>query len=186
MLFLYLECYAQDNKEKNSILFGETSFGYFTHDKSGSLTFSLSINYQYKKSLFTLRESFFSSTPFITDNYAPYDYREKRETSLFYGRRYIKNSFSYSFSFGISKTYSDQFNDIKKNFEDISYLGIPLEVNIRWFKANKKPFKLLGLLPIGKPTAFGLSNGVRLFSSISKNSYIGLGYTIGFGNYKKY
>ena len=67
-----------------------------------------------------------------------------------------------------------------------SFIGLPLEFNIRWFRKGKKINKLFGLIPISKETGLGSSSGLKLFATISKKSYIGLALNFGFGYYKNY
>ena len=179
ILLLYgLQNFAQEIIPKNSFIFLETSIGIFTYDASGGMSFSISANYQHKNNLFKIGRVLLSSTPFNIDidKVVQTDYKEKRETSFLYGKRYIKNGFSYSFLGGISTASTSEFN----------FIGLPLEFNLRWFKSKKERMRFLGLIPFGKPTGIGFSNGLKLFGSISKHSYIGLSYTVGFGYYKIY
>ncbi len=120
------------------------------------------------------------------------------EIALLYGKRYVKRGHSYSFSAGvsynsldieivntISATATNQFSETRVSEND-NYIGVPLEVNIKWFKKKKSPYRVLELFPVGEDTAVGNSIGVKLFGTISKSSVIGVGLTIGIGSHKYY
>lgn len=188
LLLFCLQNFAQEITPKNSFIFLEASIGYFNYNASGGLAFSIAANYQNKNNIFKIERVFLTSTPFNIDidNVQPNDYNEKTETSFLYGKRYIKDGFSYSILGGISSVSTTEFNQIETRIDDINFIGFPIEFNIRWFKSKKERMRFLGLIPFGEPTGIGFSNGFKLFGSISKHSYIGLSYTVGFGYYKIY
>ena len=97
----------------------------------------------------------------------------------------INKEFSYSFSGGFSYTNFTNTPKIDPVFEN-SFIGFPFEINVKWFKAEKEKLKLFAIIPIGKPTGFSSSMGVKLFGNISKKSYVGIGLTFGLGYYKNY
>lgn len=66
------------------------------------------------------------------------------------------------------------------------YAGVPFEANIHWFKARKERFRIYGLIPLGHPMGFGGSIGLKVFGSVSKNSYIGFGLMYGLGWHREY
>ncbi len=153
-----------------------------------------SLNYQYKDHLFSIRRN---SIRVIEDDFGllfwflPFtllDAQKKlTETAFLYGKRYIKDGFSYSFSAGISSIQArklDANNVIVLNTK--SMVGIPVEFNVRWFKSKKSTYKFLGLVPIGKPTGLGMSTGIKIFGTIANEAYVGIGINFGFGYYKKY
>lgn len=186
-------CYSQDKKEGNKIFFMDFFIGGSTFS-NGSVNSGFSVNYQNKEDLITFRAS---SSKKLEDDAAiiiwllPIAYlstpKNSQEYSFLYGKRFIKNDFSYSSSIGISLI---KHNTIDPIFQEInhseSFLGLPLEFNVRWFRKDKKINKLFGLIPIGKETGFGSSSGLKLFATISKKSYIGLALNFGFGYYKNY
>jgi hypothetical protein len=111
------------------------------------------------------------------------------EVSVLYGWRFTSRASSTSFSIGTSlNSFSEQVPDnanqtvIKKR----RYAGVPFEANIKWFRAKKERFKMYGLFPVGRPTAFGGSFGFKLFGQVSRYCYAGLGAVIGLGFHKKY
>ncbi|WP_347173552.1 hypothetical protein [Polaribacter uvawellassae] len=186
-------CYSQDKKEGNKIFFVDFFVGGSTYS-NGNVNSGLSINFQNNKDLFTFRTS---NSKKLQDNATvifwllPFSFsatpKNSQEYSFLYGKRFIKNDFSYSTSIGVSLI---KHNTIDPIFQEIgsseSTLGIPLEFNLRWFRGDKKANKLLGLIPISKETGFGASSGLKLFATISKKSYVGLALNFGFGYYKDY
>ncbi|WP_445733801.1 hypothetical protein [Mariniflexile sp.] len=199
IVFLYCSLSAQnavDSTElkSNPIIYLEGNFGYTGGNASG-FTIGCQINYQNNKDLFTFRyqnqsnlKSDYVAVAFIAFPYIYSDFNID-EYSILYGKRYIDNNESYSFSIGVSNNI--KHSKIKENnivyWQDESYIGIPFEVTIKWFKANKKRFRAYyGLIPIGKPTAFGRSFGFKLYGNVGKSSYIGAGLSLGYGWHKKY
>ena len=133
-LLMVLSTYAQE--KQNIILYPEASLGVFLYKNQSSISGSLSLYYQHQQNLFSIRRRILTS---VSDPINKYELIliESHENSMMYGRRIINNRFSYSFSAGISKTYSHVYDEqVKKNVE-ISYIGFPLEFNIKWFKPKK-------------------------------------------------
>ena len=193
-LVFNLIIYAQEKQDSikvktNPIVFGEINIGYSNGYIKG-LTTGLSLNYQTKRNLVTFRSlqrykiekiEFFIIFPITVETSI------FTENSLLYGKRYIKDDFSYHFSGGIS--YNDFRRKNKDNvvIDQHNFIGFPLEIGYRWFKPKKERFRVLyGLIPIGKPTSFGGSVGLKLYGNIAKNSYVGLSLSIGLGWHKKY
>ena len=190
--------YAQDtpNVEDNSnpILFLESIFGYAGGSAHGP-TIGAELNYQQRKNVFSLRYIYQTrfnfdfailglvGFPIITNDL------NINEISALYGYRTIKDGHSWSFSGGVSAniaTYKTK-NDgvISKDYE--TFAGFPFEINIKWFKKEKKRFRAYyGLIPIGKPTSFGRSLGFKFYGNIGKVSYVGVGLNYGFGWHKVY
>lgn len=175
--------------KRNHIYFGEISIGYASGDLSG-ISGGLSLNYQRKNNLFTFRilettriekvDFFFGVLPYNIDS------KTLREYSFLFGKRTIKNDFGYHFSGGISYV---NFKEIKNDIQlsNVDYIGLPLEIGINWFNRQKERYRAyFGLIPVGKPTSFGRSVGFKLYATIAKKSVVGLGLTIGLGNYKNY
>ena len=173
--------------KKNSIIFVEGSVGY-TNGYVEGLTVGAHFNYQVKNNLFTFRLSqtinvvkveFFLIFPISSD------INTINEYSLLYGKRYIKGGFSYHFSGGISHNV---YKNNRGNIDVIDrYFGFPLEVGVNWFNSKRERYRILyGLIPVGKPTSFAKSVGVKLYANIAKKSYVGIGMTFGLGWHKKY
>lgn len=109
------------------------------------------------------------------------------EVALLYGLRTIEENHAYSFSLGVS--YSGYYQNYDKNVNNninYDYVGVPFEANIKWFKEEKRRFRIYGLIPVGKPTAFGGAIGFKLFGNISRQTYAGIGLTYGLGFHKVY
>ena len=96
--------------------------------------------------------------------------KHNNECALLYGKRLLQDNHSYSISGGIS------YNHFISNISDSNYVGLPLEVNIIWFYSKKNN-------TIGN--AITPKFGFKLFGSISKNSFVGIGISLGIGNHKK-
>lgn len=194
VLFLTFESFSQKNDSKNNnIFFYEISSGGSFGDGGGGNA-AFSINYQTKEHLFTYKYSgTFKIDPesrFLIA-FIPFAYiflpLKLEERALLYGKRYLRNEVSYSFSAGISYTdYHDEFVDYDRATETGRFIGFPFEINARRFNREKSKLKLIGIIPIGKSNGFGMAGGIKLFGSLSKKSYIGIGLTMGFGYYKNY
>jgi hypothetical protein len=195
ILITNLNAYSQEKNEP--ILFGEFIFGGAGEiNGNGGFLLGGELNYQRKTHLFSARyleHIQLESEAVFLSPFTPIPIiREKinhQEIALLYGKRWIYNGSSLSISGGVSlNTYSNRITD--ENNEQIkikeSYIGIPLEVNFKWFKSRKKRYRIYGVIPVGKPTAFGRNFGFKLIGNISKNSFIGLGIVYGFGIHKNY
>ncbi len=190
-------CYSQE--KKNIIVFAEYIDGFsFMNSSQSQPNFGVELNYQFLKNLISTRfilndfehkkgGSFGFGQPIV---------REKTnekidELSLLFGRRYIKNGHSYSISIGASynfynKDYIKKVDGIITQLTNDSknFLGIPYELNIKWFK--KKKSKYLGIIPLNKTTSFGNSIGLKIYGNITNKSYWGFGITLGIGYHKIY
>lgn len=197
--FYSINIHSQEKKEDNlPILFGEVLFGGAGRiNGNGGILIGGELNYQYKKDLFSLRyihNSQVQSDVLFLTPVTPFPIlREKqinKETGLLYGKRWIYGSSSLSISGGISlNNYLNNLTDENnRNYRTTeNYVGFPFEVNYKWFKSEKKRYRILyGLIPVGKPTSFGRNFGFKLIGNISKNSFIGLGIVAGLGVHKKY
>jgi len=195
-IFLFsLSLFGQDSlKKTNPIIFGDIGFGIPVSGIDG-IQFNSSLNYQYKKSLFTLRivavQSFTVAAAELTPiTFFPYfkDAGHLTEESILYGWRFAQDGHSYSISAGISdndRVIVYYTNKIKHQLE-YRYAGLPFEMNVLWFKARKQKYHLYYLIPVGKPTAFGHSFGFKLSGNISQHSYMSLGMVFGLGLHKEY
>lgn len=189
---------AQEQKKQNtSILFGDLYLGLSSNLKSNTaLLGGVSLNYQINKNLLTARytENIYFDSYVYEDNMFIFpfilDKAINKELALLYGLRWVFNKTSLSVSGGIStnthvfKVVEKSSNQLKKIKE--SDIGFPFEVNFKLFKGRKKPFKILGIIPVGDPTALGSSFGLKIIGNISKHSYIGAGIAYGFGVHKQY
>ncbi len=196
LLLLLLFSIVSFSQEKNTtsnnpIIYADMTLGFsLMNTYSGIGT----INYQTKNNLFTYRFSelyhitakdkkWLIVFPFLIFSSA----LKSREHAFLYGKRYENNDFSYSFSGGLSYTrYTDNPSLLNPTSLKNSFFGFPFEVNVKWFKSEKKRFRIYSLIPVGKPTGLGGSFGIKLFGNISKKSYIGIGLTFGLGYYKNY
>ncbi|WP_419803559.1 hypothetical protein [Mucilaginibacter sp.] len=185
--------FAQDSVKTNPIIFAELYFGGAVAGLTGLETGG-SLNYQFKNSLLTFRASNLSNLdinilapiipiPIITNrNYT-------NELDLLYGLRHIKSGYSVSFSVGVSynyhveKTYDNSYNLTKKSD---SYAGLPFELNFKLFKKNKSRYRVYYVFPVGKPTGFGRSFGLKISGNASKYSYVAIGLVLGLGYHKHY
>ena len=184
------------SQKTNPILFADFGNG-FGNDMTGKagVLFYGSLNYEKNKNLITARYSQLNELgldiipvgfivfPLVTNDVTA------KEIALMYGRRYTSNKFSFSFSGGISTNIYDQvLKSDGGNYykQTTNYIGLPLEFSIRWFKSEKSPYTIYGLIPVGKPTALGNSIGFKLIGNISRHSYIGLGLNFGIGYHKEY
>lgn len=173
---------AQDTIKTNPIIYTESLFGYSPLGAKG-VDFGLSLSYQFKKSLFTVRGNT------IADNFGILSDNAYGEIALLYGLRFIRSGHSLSTSIGISKNEHDELytvgmfgTDVKNDF----YWAIPYELNIKWFNKEKEKVAILGLFPIGNVTAFGGGAGFKLHGNVSKNPYLALAFVGGFGFHKRY
>lgn len=196
LIFLCIIAFSVTNAQKNQdsikikenpILFGDFFIGYSNTGKRAA-TVGINLNYQVKNNLFTFRTSETKSIDridWILIFPVSIVSNTTTEYALLYGKRYIEDDLSYHFSGGFSYNINEDINgNIKTN--DF-FVGLPLEVGMTFFKSKKEKLRVLyGLIPVGKPTSFGKSMGLKLYANIAKRSYVGLGLTFGLGWYKIY
>jgi|TARA_B110000967_G_scaffold207902_1_gene258465 hypothetical protein len=173
--------------KENPIIFGDILLGYANTGKS-AVTVGLNINYQSKNDLFTFRTSETTSIDKIEWFLFIPIFKVTNTTTEYaalYGKRYIEDGTAYHFSGGISYNIKEDVNGNLKTRD--TFIGFPVEAGISWFKSEKKRFRVFsGLIPVGKPTSFGRSIGIKLYGNIAKRSYVGLGLTFGLGWHKIY
>lgn len=144
------------------------------------------VSHQVKRHLFTTRYVY----ALEQREYPPSDLDETtlHEVSLLYGWRFIDKGMSYSLSLGGS--YNWHATSSRRRYQTTTKssrcLGVPFEANALLFKARRKPFRVLGLIPVGKPTGFGRSIGVKVAGNFSKHSYAGVGLSYGLGWHQRY
>ncbi len=205
LLFLFLPFLGfgknlvdNDSIQKNNpIIFSEFSIGLGKGSSSGGYL-GANLNYQYKEHLFTFRYNEFVGIEYnkgigysIFPSYK--NVENFSEYSLLYGNRYVENGFSFSWSAGLGIVYNERRKYIPEQnkygkWNNNTNIGIPIELNVKWFKSEKKRFRAYyGLIPVGKKkVVFGRSFGFKFIGNISKNSYFGVGITYGFGTHKEY
>lgn len=186
----------------NPIIFGELYGGFGAGNSFGAL-WGTNINFQHKKSLFTIRHLGYSG---IENNkvrtgevthimiFPSYENVQKvSEFSLLYGNRYIKNKSSFSWSVGLGVISQDRrkYNSTTNKYENwynSTHLGTPLELNVKWFSSKKRKFRApFGTIPLTEEkVGFGRSYGIKFIGNISKTSYFGFAATYGFGTHKNY
>lgn len=188
---------VEDSKKvqkDNPIVFAELLLGMAGGSANGP-TIGVTVNYQEQKNLFTMRYiyQYEIETEFAVIGFVGFptfvNKGQSNEFSFLYGRRAVKDGRSLSFSGGISVNnaiYNESQNNSVSN-NDLTFIGFPFELNIKWFKKEKKQFRAyFGLIPIGKPTSFGRSFGFKLYGNLGKLSYVGVGINYGFGWHKRY
>ena len=188
---------AQEEKDRyaktNTIWFAESSLGlgsiYNGENSAAAFNFNFTANYQHKKSLYTLRYNYVAdiSVTFIFFFPVPTESQSINELGLLYGRRWLFEGGSLSVSGGAS------LNNYKSNiiggevFENSNHIGFPFEINARLFKKKKGVYRAFyGLIPVGKPTAFGRGVGLKLSGNIANRGFISFGITFSLGAHKYY
>lgn len=179
--------------KQNPIIFADFFLGY-TNGYVKGLGVGGTVYYQHKKNLYTFRAMGTIDHRDVNYRYIiPVSGVSKlaEEYAFLYGKRFIEEDFSYHFSGGVSyNVYIEKDREFIFDESIIyreSYIGFSTEIGLAWFKRKKKRFGLLyGLIPVGKPTGFGRSFGVKLYANIAKKSYVGLGLSYGIGWHKIY
>lgn len=205
LLFVCMQTLAQNQEvfdtigKQNPVVFYEF-YGGLGGSSNGSIVFmGGNLNYAFSDTnLITIRATNFRSfkrEDLIVGFLAfPFFVRKENvvEYALLYGKRYVYDGKAISFSAGFSindRTFYEYFEE-QNNYNKIENinLGLPVEFNIKWFKANKKVFRAYyGIIPIGKrKVSFGRSVGFKLIGNFSKHTYLGLGFTYGLGWHKRY
>ena len=201
ILFSMNSLMAQDSlavkNKTNPILFYEMYAGIGSAEYAG-WNLGFTANYQFfRNDLLTARIAGFSSyrsdvamiapvigIPFYTKNEHIGDF------GLLYGKRWVNGGASFSVSAGISYVdYKCLVNiDDKFYFRQQHLIGIPFELNVKFFKKEKRRLRLYyGIIPVTrKKVAFGRSIGFKLSGNISQANYLSFGISYGFGCHKKY
>lgn len=181
-------------KKDNPIVFAEFLLGLAGGSANGG-TLGFTANYQENNNLYSFRyinqRDVDSEYPILSFVLFPFFLNETKvdEFSLLYGRRTIKDGQSLSFSAGMSLNlnYNNISNNELESQNSNTFIGFPFELNIKWFKKEKKRFRAYyGIIPVGKPTSFGRSFGFKLYGNFGKLSYVGIGINYGFGWHKGY
>lgn len=190
-LFLQNAGFAQSAEKTNPIIFGNLLLGATGGDAAG-VAVGLDLNYQLKKNLISARITgravgirsplaFVFIPLFFDPEYGATEY------ALLYGRRYITRGHAFSFSGGISYNSQQVFGSYPDYNDELKeYAGFPFEPTVQFFNREKKRYRILGIIPVGEPIAYGSGIGLKLFGSVSRTSHIGLGIIFGAGTFKKY
>ena len=182
MAFLSFKAHCQDTTRRYPVLFAQAFFGpaWGNYDH----LMGAALNYQVDQHLFTTRYVYARERK----EYRSSDVDEStlHEVALLYGWRLLEKNVSYSFSLGGS--YSWYAESRRRRYQVTTgkarYWGVPFEANVLLFKAKRKRFRLLGLVPVGRPTLFGGSIGVKVAGNFSRYSYAGAGITYGLGGHQ--
>lgn len=177
--------------KSNPIVFLETFLGYAGGSSEGFVG-NVSINYQRNKDLLTFRiteltRHRYDGNVLIFPVYT--EVESINEYALLYGKRYVSDNFSYSFSGGASIINRKYFSERVDNINYFNYqegFGFPFEFSIKWFNSQKERYRIYCIVPVGKPTSFSRSIGFKLIGNVSKTTFVGLGISYGFGWHKKY
>ncbi|WP_256004018.1 hypothetical protein [Pedobacter deserti] len=192
MLFLLLAAStcATGQENKTRVIFGELWLG----GAGDGLGTGANINYQRGIHLFTARTSLLAGLPILDSLFLPpdreIDRQRTREFAILYGPRITGKGLSLSVSMGVSQNFHSASivdeDDKYLGEESLRYVGIPFEVNLKFFKRRKIPYHIYGVFPVGGPTAFGRSFGLKVFADLRRGGYAGFAFTIGWGVHKKY
>jgi hypothetical protein len=183
-------------KSQNPILFAEMVIAYSNGDVKG-LSGIGSLNYQYRNNLFSFR-----GLEIIDDKKVgnflifPFLVQEEKinEYAILYGRRFIYDNHSLSYSLGVAyidrEYLVDDLNTVSNyynlNYAEESFVGLPFELNVKWFNSKKERYRIYELIPVGRQVGFANSIGFKFYGAIAKKSYIGIGISFGLGWHKTY
>lgn len=177
LIFFYthhLQAQKENAIKEHPIIFLEGFVGISVISEAG-VAGGFEVNYQRKSNLFSFRITEIAgykkdSLAYLFPSYtrAKYD----NEYALLYGKRWLQNTHSFSLSGGVSY---NRFILDEMSFST-NYVGLPLEANIIWYYSKRKKAFRYCFVP---------KVGVKLFGSISKNSFIGIGVSLGFGYHIK-
>jgi hypothetical protein len=192
-IFLVLLCFnsiqAQqtddsESKEKsNPIIYAEV-FGGFAVVQNIGLACGAELHYQTGKNLFSFRYTNAVGYTQKEEQYiAPaFDKQEDiNEVALLYGRRWLQEHHSYSLSVGINYNSFEALNrdfDGNRHSTYTYFYGVPFEANYKRFYSKRRSNLIFNMLIP--------SVGIKLFGSVAKYSFVGVGFTLGFGLPKEY
>lgn len=211
IFILHLQAFGQETpvsdslENSNPVVFAEIFAGLGGSGAGMSFMWNGTINYQFRKTdLMSFRYSQILVTKLggTAIGYAGSPTLNTEATideyALLYGKRWISNGTSFSISGGLSlsKRKSEQYFEIInsigiKGYQEIfsdDYVGFPVELSLKWFKARKSVFRAYyGIIPIGRTkVAFGRSVGLKISGNFGKTNYLGMGISYGFGLHKNY
>jgi len=196
-------CTAQDTTNTtpppivitNPIIYGDVAAGVGIAGAKGP-QISTSLNYQFNRNLFIARFVAIADLDLNATSLGPFvalsgikNNGYLLEYALLYGQRFVKNGHAFSVSLGASantRVFKFTDNNNQKQRIEEHYIGLPFELNIMWFKATKRRFRIYHIIPVGRPTGFGGSIGFKFAGNISQHSYAALGLVYGLGYHKHY
>lgn len=183
---------AQEVAPLNPVVFADVSAGH-AWGRAGGFAGGASASFQWGRHLLTGR--FTGTTKIDAAILSPFvpipvftQRQSMEEVAALYGWRFVQRSQAWSVALGLSHATLRRNHKAGTAFITVKqfYFGLPVEANIKWFKAKKERFRIYGLFPVGRPTGFGGSFGVKLSGSISANSFAALTLSFGAGFHKKY
>ena len=190
IIVLFSLNFGYSQEKQNKIFFVEYLQGVSIYKSESLQSSGLEVNYQFNKDLLSIRfiniDVEFKeggSIGFGQPIFSEKTNEKLDELSLLYGKRLISKGHSYSVSVGVSYNfYKTDFTQVvdgtitETTNDSKNYFGLPFELNIKWFKKEKKS------------PSFGhkISIGLKLFGNISEKSYFGAGIVFGIGNHKNY
>jgi hypothetical protein len=183
--------------KSNPVYFYEIYIG-FGGGRAPGWTAGATVNYQFSRTdLLTARVGAFMGYETKLVMIAPviglpiYERTERIvDYGLLYGKRWVRGGVSFSISAGVSYVQHEYLQKIDDDYykREESFIGTPFELNLKFFKNNKRRLRLYyGIIPVTKKkVSFGRSIGLKLVGNISKASYAGFAISYGFGCHKKY
>lgn len=182
--------FCQDSIRLNPVIYGDgvvsAAFG-----RTNGIGYGISGNYQLKKTMIAVRYNGSADIDLdIVSLILPIPAIRRTELhseiALMAGRSFVNYGHFFSVTAGLSYNQFKVYEDYVYPDYHTKYVGIPFDLNIKWFKNSKEQYRIYGLIPVGQPTGLGNSLGLKLYGNISKRSYIALGVTGGIGYHKKY
>ncbi|MDQ6471950.1 hypothetical protein RB619_14965 [Flavobacterium sp. LHD-80] len=173
----------EKEEKTNPIIYFE-GFGGFAVARNIGLAGGAELNYQTGKNLFSFRYTNAVGYTQKEENYIvpAFDKEEDlNEVALMYGRRWLKENHSYSISAGLNYSSIDLINrdfDGNRNSNNKYFYGVPFEANYKRFYSKRRTNLIFNMMIP--------SVGFKLFGSIAKYSFVGVGVTLGFGLPKDY
>lgn len=190
-LSLPLLCMAQDigRNRSNPIIYADLTFGGADGSSDGFML-GMGLNYQRNSHLFTLRWAVLGDLSMDVIDYPPEPYYTEtiNDYGVLYGQRFIFGGTSLSVSAGASlyrRQTGVRIQGVTTHDRD-AYIGFPFEIDFKLFKRERRPYHIYGLIPVGPPTSFGQSIGIKVMGSVSHTGFIGVGLTFGLGMHKEY
>jgi hypothetical protein len=172
-----------ESKEKSNPIIYAEAFGGFVVVQNIGLAGGGELNYQTGKNLFSFR---YTNAVGYTrkENYIVPTYdkvADNNEFALMYGRRWLKESRSYSISAGLNYNSFEFINRDSDNnrYSNYKYFyGMPFEANYKWYYSKRRSNLIFNMMIP--------SVGIKLFGSIARNTFVGVGLTLGLGLPKEY
>lgn len=174
--------YTELKEKSNPIIYAEV-FGGFAVVQNIGVAGGGELNYQIEKNLFSFR---YTNAVGYTrkENYIVPTYdkiADNNEFALMYGRRWLKESHSYSVSAGLNYSSFEFINRDSDNnrYSNYKYFyGVPFEANYKWYYSKRRSNLIFNMMIP--------SVGIKLFGSIARNTFVGIGLTLGIGLPKDY